>query len=234
MSFRLLALVTVCAAIACATPITLTFSGTADGSLNGVAFTAQAFTFTFTTDTTDLITDPNPSDPNDIVTPSAADATFSIGMGGDIGAGTFADNQSVFENPTPVSNSGTVGGFVGIWHYNTPDWLTLFAPEFASTASDYFTIDTTTAGTYTFTNGDPTTPTSGGAMMVDVGSSTTPVDLLVSDVTSPTFSETVTAASTGTPPPTGGAAPEPSTISFLLIGGAGLALGVLRRRRAKA
>src|SRR5262249_21180669 len=79
------------AAIASANPLTLTFTGTADGKLGDVIFTQKLFTLIFTSDTALLV---RPSEiPVDWSTPAGTFGTFFIvGVGG----GTFMDDQAVF------------------------------------------------------------------------------------------------------------------------------------------
>ena len=125
MTVRLLLLAGMLSAFAGAEPITMTFSGVADGELGGAAFSQQQFTLTFTSDT-NLVGHPcmNCTDENDWVTPSAIDGAFSIAQVGSLFnvMGVFEDDQGVFANP--ATND------IGIWH-SIPefDWLAKRIPH---------------------------------------------------------------------------------------------------------
>jgi hypothetical protein len=204
MSFRLLLLFACLAAFASAAPLTLTIVGIGDGSLNGVSFVDQSFSFTFTTDTTDLVT---PStEPTDESTPAGTDATFSEGGV----TATLTGIQAIFEHPSSEM-------LLGIWQENSQDWLTITDPAFASYDLQSNLIVNAPAGEVTVlsvTGSDPM-PTNLGPLYV---SSVEPDSVV-------TFTATVSSGSQSQ-------TPEPSTFSFLCLGGASLLIGLVRRRKA--
>jgi len=117
--------------------------------------------------------------------------------------GSFTDDQAVFTHPAPEDN-------IGIWHFNCCDWLTKGDPAFAnynlaSNVSVSTGINSVIANSFF--------STSAGAL----GLTGTTVDSL-------TFTAALTAPS---------AVPEPSTLTLLLFGVAGLIVGVARRNRHK-
>lgn len=104
---------------ALADPIVFLFSGTGSGSLGSVAFTDEAFAFTFMSDTS-LLTVP-PCCTGDMSTPKGTAATFMISG---VGSGSLTGTQAVFVNQAEND--------VGIWFFNQPDFLTLGNFAFAS------------------------------------------------------------------------------------------------------
>jgi hypothetical protein len=173
--------------------------------LNGVSFAAQPFTFTFTSDTTDLVV-PS-SEPTDFSTPSGTDATFTVdGM-----TVTLDGVQAVFIHPGAEMR-------LGIWQENLEDWLTITDAAFASyNLQSNLTVNAPASEVtaLSVTESDPM-PTNAG-------------NLFISGVeTGSTLTFTAAVGSAGT---TG--TPEPSTFAFLSLGGAALLIvGLVRRRRA--
>src|SRR5579883_906609 len=112
------------AALASASPLTITFSGVADGVLGTNSFTQANFTLTFNSDTTDVT---NPSaEPVDWSTPSATPGSFVIVVpSGPTYTGTFTGDQAVFDHPSPNND-------IGIWHYNGDDVIAKQEAAFAS------------------------------------------------------------------------------------------------------
>lgn len=203
MRFLTLTVFGLCAAaLACAEPITLTFSGTASGTAGLTPFTDEPFLFTFTSDTSD-ITQPSCCS-SDYSTPSGTTGTVYIGG---IGTGDLLDTQAVFVNQNPAEDN------IGIWHYDEPDWLDLVT----SAASTYSL--TTSLGPITATAFD-NVAMGGHYLQSALG------NLVFSSVSDVTFQATV-----GSPSPdaTPDAAPEPS--SWILLGTGILALFVARVRR---
>ncbi len=208
MLVRLLLLLACLAALAGATPLTLTIVGIGSGSLNGVSFVNQDFTFTFTTDTTDLVT-PS-SEPTDESTPAGTDATFTEG-----GTTVMLNGglQAIFDHPGSEMR-------LGIWQENSQDWLTITDPAFATynLQSNLSVNAPSSEVTALSVTGDDPMATTGGPLYisgVESGSTTTFTATLGTNSSSDT-----------------GDAPEPSTFSFLCLGGAGLLIGILRRRNA--
>ncbi|HEU5022119.1 MAG TPA: hypothetical protein VFT60_09505, partial [Bryobacteraceae bacterium] len=103
-----------------AAPMTIVFTGNATGSVGSTAFTNQPFTITFTTDNAS-VTHGTACCANDYTTPSGTSATADFGT-----AGTFqlAADQAVFVNQTEFT--------LGIWHYDSPDYLTVGYPDFGT------------------------------------------------------------------------------------------------------
>jgi hypothetical protein len=120
MFFRLFPAGLLLSAIAAASPLTLTFTGTASGSVGNTVFTNEAFTITFTTDTASVVHG-TPCCASDFTTPSGTPNTIAIEG---IGSGSLTGDQAVFVNQSEQD--------VGIWHYNDPDWLTIGNPSIAS------------------------------------------------------------------------------------------------------
>jgi hypothetical protein len=100
---RFLALGALIVGIAAGNPLTITITGSANGSLGNARFTSATFKFTVIGDTSQLV---SPSCcQGDLETPSGASTTFTING---VGSGTLMDNQVVFVDPG--------GGTVGIAH----------------------------------------------------------------------------------------------------------------------
>lgn len=190
------------AALAQATPITYIFSGTADGQLGDIAFTQKDFTLAFTSDTTDLVHPP--AIPVDFSTPAGTSAVFIIT---DVGSGTFTDDQAVFTHPSPEDD-------IGVWHYNTADWLAKQDPAFAAydLASNIGPITTGVNNGLPIFNG------------VDNHFTTTAGNFVLSNVTALSFTAELSSPTTGVP--------EPATGTMLSLGIAGVLIG-LRSRRSR-
>ena len=117
---RILLLAALVATVGYSAPMTIVFSGNATGTVGATAFTNQPFTITFTSDTAS-VTHGTTCCAEDFTTPSGTSATFDLGSGG---SGTLTDNQAVFVHQ---SEQG-----IGIWHYNSPDYLTIGHPTFST------------------------------------------------------------------------------------------------------
>jgi hypothetical protein len=207
------------AALASASPLTVTFTGVADGALGTTSFTQADFTITFTSDTTDIIRLPTDTlQPlTDWSTPSGTPATFSImiPMGATLG-GTLTDTQAVFAHPSPEMD-------LGIWHYNANDFIAKQDPAFAT-----YDLTSSIGPISTGTNAWPDILTNCGGN--DCGFSTSAGHLTLSNITAMTATADVTASGpTPTPP---GAVPEPSTGLLFALGIGGIAAGRGFRKRA--
>jgi hypothetical protein len=218
-----------------ATPITLTFSGTATGSVDNSSFMNQPFSIIFTSDTNDICQigqSPCPlsGDVGDYTTPEPTMNSFTIGT-----IVTSPENAeltglttsmgilgpAVFLNPTKNN--------VGIWFYNTADWLTTASSAY--TSSFGLVNNLSVSNVQAFANGQ-------------LGS--TPMESTVGAVnftslSNVSFTESLGAPSgpSGASGPTGsgspggsiaGAVPEPNTLMMFAIGAAGVLIGKLRRR----
>jgi hypothetical protein len=171
--------------------------------LNGVSFVDQSFTFTFTSDTTDLVVPL--SEPTDESTPAGTDATFMVnGV-----TATLDGIQAVFVHPGSEMR-------LGIWQEDSQDWLTITDPAFAAyDLKSNLTVNAPASEVtaLSVTGMDP--------MPTDMG------DLYISGVESgSTLTFTAALGSSGTT-----SAPEPSSFAFLCVGGAGLLIGLIRRRK---
>lgn len=118
-----------------AAPMTIVFSGNATGSVGATAFTNQPFSITFTTDSASVIHG-TACCANDYTTPSGTPAAADFGPSGKF---NLADNQAVFVNQTEST--------LGVWHYDSPDYLTVGHPQFAT-----YTLSTSFASTQGTTN----------------------------------------------------------------------------------
>lgn len=103
-----------------AAPMTIVFTGNATGTVGSTAFTNQPFTMTFTSDTSS-VTQGTTCCTRDYTTPAGTTASADFGTGGKF---TLADTQAVFVNQSEST--------LGIWHYNSPDYLTIGHPTFAT------------------------------------------------------------------------------------------------------
>lgn len=190
------------AGFASASPITLTFTGTADGMLGTTSFTQQEFTIIFTTDTSDVV---HPSAiPVDWSTPMGTLASFVITG---VSTGTFIDDQAVFVHPSPEND-------IGIWHYNAADWVAKTESAFAS-----YDLQSSIGPISDGVNAWP--GIFDAPFTVDVGG--THESFVLSNITDMTFSAEVTSVPSGVP--------EPSTAMLLSLGIAGIAAGRFRRRK---
>jgi len=199
----------VAAAAASASPITILFDGVGSGMLGSTPFTNASFGFTITSDTNALVA---PStEPTDFSTPAGTAISFFVL---NVGSGTFSStgDQAFFTHPDPEDR-------VGIWHFNSADWLTKTDPVFST-----FNLQTNLGPITTDPAGDsPTVIPANGGFETSAGL------LQIDSVSSLSFQEIVTAPGTGGAPPT--VAPEPSTWSLLVCGIGGIAIGAVRRKR---
>ena len=228
-------------AAAGATPITLTFSGTAaTAQVNGTTFMNQPFTITFSSDTTvvcQIGTSPCPAtgDVGDFTTPNPTTNMFTIGTivpASDDAELTGLTTSSGILGPSVFLNTNTSN--VGIWFYNTTDWLTTASSAYTSSFGLKNNLSVG-PGLQSFGNLD----LGSTAMMSTVGTvslgglSNVSFVETVASATGPTGSSGPTGptGTTGGPGPTPAAVPEPSTLMMLGIGIGGLVLGKIRRRR---
>jgi uncharacterized protein (TIGR03437 family) len=116
MIYRMIVLAGLVTAACFASPETIVFSGNATGTLNGVAFSNQGFSFTFITDTTAVAPGTYCCTDN-LTTPAGTPATFNIS---NTATGTLTDIQCVFVNESE--------GQMGMWLYDTRDWLDILFP----------------------------------------------------------------------------------------------------------
>ncbi len=117
---RPLFLLAAAAGLVVATPMTYTISGTGSGSWNSQPFTNANFTFIFTSDTSTIV--------HGTACCSSA-YTTPPGIQANVGVAGFAPaylvgDQAIFMNPGEST--------AGIWHYNSPDYITIGNPAFAS------------------------------------------------------------------------------------------------------
>lgn len=217
MSARFL-LLALSAALASATPLTLTLVGIGSGSIGGTSFVDQSFTFTFDTNTACSATITNcvmfgpSSEPTDYTTPYDTPATFSV----DGNTYTLDGAQAVFEHPGSEER-------LGIWQENLEDWLTITDPAFANyNLQTDLTVDAPSSEVTALSGTTDPLLTSGGNLFItsiEPGSTTVfTAALATTTSTTGVISSAVTA-------------PEPSSVSLLLLGGAGLCVGMIRRRR---
>lgn len=111
------------AGIAAADTMTYTFSGTASGHCGAQQFSNASFTLTFSADPSTIASPPCCS--GILSTPQGTAGTVSIA-----GAGTQALSTSG-DQAIDVNQSART---VGIWHYNTADFLTVANSDFATYA----------------------------------------------------------------------------------------------------
>jgi hypothetical protein len=202
------------AALASATPLTLTLVGIGSGTLNGVSFVDQTFTFTFNTDTTSILQPGSiASEPADWSTPLGTAATIAI-MG--LPTATLTDGQAIFDHPSPENR-------LGIWQNLDQDYFTITDPAFASyNFTSNLTVHAPATEVTALANPTTNFITSTGGPLV-----------LSSVMAGSTVTFTATLATPPPPPttpPTVSAVPEPSTASLLLLGVAGLGIGIFRKR----
>jgi hypothetical protein len=108
------------AATLSAAPMTYTVTGIGSGSWNSQPFTDAIFTFTFTSDTEAIVHGTGCCGGADS-TPAGTAATVTVGG---FAPATLTGNQAIFLNRSEET--------VGIWHFNSPDYLTVAAPKFAN------------------------------------------------------------------------------------------------------
>ncbi len=195
------------AALVSATPLTLTFVGVGTGTLDGITFTDQSFTFTYYTDTDVLFNPPYPGTTMDETTPDLT-GTFSTTLSGLPVTVTLSD-LGVYDNPVEER--------LGLWNESTDqDWLTITAPQFASyNLMSSYTFDA--SGSEITALG----PVEGPLITSDG-------ELQISSVSTLDFSATLGMAM---PPTPTDPVPEPSTASLLFVGTGGILLGLIRRRK---
>jgi hypothetical protein len=105
------------ASLACAGPITFTFSGTINGSVDGVGFTNAPFTFVQSSDTTQILVSPGVVNQSFGVAETPFQNGANITIGG-FGTGTISTDTFVFATyfdqsfDGPVSHT-TFAGFLG-------------------------------------------------------------------------------------------------------------------------
>lgn len=132
-----------------AAPMTYTITGTGSGSWNSLPFTEAPFTFTFTSDTAAIVHG-TPCCSGVDTTPAVTAAMVSVN--GFVPASLTGD-QAIFLNRSEQT--------AGIWHYNSPDYLTIAAPQFAT--ADLATPISSAAGT-TFSYLTPMPLSTGGTL----------------------------------------------------------------------
>jgi uncharacterized protein (TIGR03437 family) len=103
-----------------AAPMTIVFTGNATGTVGSTAFNNQPFTITLTTDNSS-VTHGTACCASDYTTPSGTPATADFGSAGKF---DLADDQAVFVNQSEQT--------LGIWHYDSPDYLTVGNQQFAT------------------------------------------------------------------------------------------------------
>jgi uncharacterized protein (TIGR03437 family) len=117
-TYRQVLLAMLLTTIGSAAPMTITFAGTATGTVGSTSFTNQPFTITVSSDTTAVVQG-TPCCADDFTTPSGTPTAFNITT---VGSGKMTDNQSVFVHQSEAT--------LGIWHNNEPDWFTIGNPVF--------------------------------------------------------------------------------------------------------
>jgi len=134
---------------ASAAPMTYTISGIGSGSWNSQPFTEASFTLTFTSDTGTIVHGTSCCGGADS-TPAGTSATVSVSG---FEPAALTGNQAVFVNPSEQT--------AGIWHFDSPDYLTVATPAFAN--DDLTTTIAPTSGT-TFSYVTPVPLSSGGSL----------------------------------------------------------------------
>jgi hypothetical protein len=129
--------------------MTYTISGIGSGSWNSQPFTEASFTFTFNSDTGTIVHGTSCCGGADS-TPAGTAATVSVSG---FEPAALAGNQAVFLNPGEQT--------AGIWHFDSPDYITIAAPAFAN--DDLTTTISPTAGT-TFSYVTPLPLSTGGSL----------------------------------------------------------------------
>ena len=148
--FRPLFLFAAAAGLAAAAPMTYTLTGTGSGSWNSTPFTNASFTFTFTSDTSTIVHGTACCSSAD-TTPSGTSATVTVSG---FAPTTLSGDQAIFMNRAEAT--------AGIWHFNSPDYVTIGNPAFAS--SDLTTpMACCTSGT-TFSYVTPMALSTGGTL----------------------------------------------------------------------
>jgi uncharacterized protein (TIGR03437 family) len=181
MIYRMVVLAGILTAACFAAPETIVFSGNATGTLNGVAFTNQPFSFTFYTDTTAVAPGTFCCTDN-ITTPAGTPATFSING---VGTGSLTDIQCVFVNESE--------GQMGMWLYDTRDWLDILWP--VGTYGLNANYGPVTGTTFTFTG--PLSTSVGPLIFNSVTGATANVTVTNTTIPTPVISAVGTAYGTG-------------------------------------
>jgi hypothetical protein len=132
-----------------AAPMTYTITGIGSGSWNSQPFTEANFTVTFHSDTGAIVHGTSCCGGADS-TPAGTTATVSV-SGFDPAA--LTGNQAIFLNPSEQT--------AGIWHFNSPDYLTVATSAFAN---DTLTTTIAPTGGTTFSYVTPLPLSSGGSL----------------------------------------------------------------------
>lgn len=129
--------------------MTYTISGVGSGSWNSQPFTEASFTLTFNSDT-GAIVHGTPCCSGADSTPAGTAATVTV-SGFD--PATLTGNQAIFLNRSEAT--------AGVWHFDSPDYLTIATPAFAN--DDLTTAIPPTGGT-TFSFVTPLPLSTGGSL----------------------------------------------------------------------
>lgn len=146
---RLLLLFALFVTGACAAPVTYTVSGIGSGSWDSQPFTDATFSITLTSDTGTIIHSTSCCEGADS-TPAGTSAMVSVSG---FAPAALAGDQAVFLNRSEQ--------LAGIWHFDSPDYLTVAAPAFAN--DDLTTTIAPTSGT-TFSYVTPLPLSTGGTL----------------------------------------------------------------------
>jgi hypothetical protein len=134
---------------ACAAPMTYTLTGTGSGSWNSQPFSEATFTITFNSDTGAIVHGTSCCSGADSTPAGTAAAVRVSGFD----PATLAGNQAIFLNRAE--------GTAGIWHFDSPDYLTVATPAF--TSADLTSTIEPTGGT-TFSYVTPLPLSTGGSL----------------------------------------------------------------------
>ncbi|HXE62220.1 MAG TPA: hypothetical protein VN519_01700 [Bryobacteraceae bacterium] len=134
---------------ASAAPMTYTITGIGSGSWNSQPFTEASFTFTFDSDTATIVHGTSCCSSADS-SPAGTAATVSVAG---FAPAALTGNQAIFLNRSEQT--------AGIWHFNSPDYLTVATPAFAN--DDLTSTIEPTAGT-TFSYVTPLPLSTGGTL----------------------------------------------------------------------
>lgn len=167
-----------------AAPLTIVFTGNATGTIGTTAFTNQPFTITFNSDTASVVHGTTCC-VSDYTTPSGTTATFSMGTAG---SGSFTDDQAVFVNQSEQT--------LGIWHFNSPDYLTVGNPTFA-TYTESSTLGATSGTTNVFPTARSMKTSAGDMALTSVSGVTVAVTVGTGTPQTPVISSVGTSYGTG-------------------------------------
>jgi uncharacterized protein (TIGR03437 family) len=184
MSYRFLLLATLLTTIGSAAPLTITFAGTASGTVGSSSFTNQPFTITVSSDTTAVIQG-TVCCSSDFTTPPGSNTTFNITT---VGSGTMTDNQAVFVHQSEAT--------LGLWHYNAPDWLTIGHPNF-ETYSLGSNIGPISGTAFSFPAAEPMNTSMGPLVLTSVSGVTGTVAVGTASTAPPTITSVGTAYGSG-------------------------------------